>query len=50
MISAPLLRDDRRDYLGFISVHDILSALITHMFPPGEGPHAPRTRARKLTH
>lgn len=35
MISAPLLRDDRRDYLGFVSVHDILSALITHMFPPG---------------
>ena len=24
VISAPLLRDDRSDYLGFISVHDIL--------------------------
>ena len=35
VISAPLLRDDRSDYLGFISVHDILSALIMHMFPPG---------------
>lgn len=35
VISAPLLTDDRHEQLGFISVHDILSALITHIFPPG---------------
>jgi len=28
-------RTARRDFLGFISVHDILGGLITHMFPPG---------------
>lgn len=45
VISAPLLRDDRRDYLGFLSVHDILCALITHMFPPGPCGYAGSTEA-----
>ena len=45
VISAPLLRDDRSDYLGFISVHDILSALIMHMFPPGPCGYAATTEA-----
>ena len=35
VLSAPLLRDDRREILGFVSVGDILGALITHRFPPG---------------
>lgn len=35
LISAPLLSDDGRAYLGFISVHDIVGALIRHMFPAG---------------
>ena len=35
VVSAPLLRDDGKDYLGFVSVHDIVHALVAHIFPPG---------------
>ena len=45
VISAPLLRDDRRDYLGFVSVHDIMGSLIAHMFPPGPCGYASSTEA-----
>ena len=45
VISAPLLRDDGKDWLGFISVHDICSALISHMFPPGPSGYAASTEA-----
>lgn len=45
VLSAPLLRDDRREILGFVSVGDILGALITHMFPPGPCGYVATTEA-----
>ena len=45
VLSAPLLRDDRREILGFVSVGDVLGALITHMFPPGPCGYAATTEA-----
>ena len=45
VLSAPLLRDDRREILGFVSVDDVLGALITHMFPPGPCGYAATTEA-----
>ena len=45
VLSAPLLRDDRREILGFVSVGDVLGALITHVFPPGPCGYAATTEA-----
>ena len=45
VISAPLLRDDGKDWIGFLSVHDICAALISHMFPPGPSGYAASTEA-----
>ena len=35
VVSAPLLSEDHKEILGFISIEEILGALITHMFPSG---------------
>lgn len=35
VLGAPYLRDDGKDFLGFVDLHDIVHALVSHMFPPG---------------
>ena len=35
VLGAPYLRDDGKDFLGFVDLHDIVHALMSHMFPPG---------------
>ena len=35
VLGAPYLRDDMKDTLGFVDLHDIVYALVSHMFPPG---------------
>ena len=45
VVSAPLLREDHGEILGFICVGDILGALMTHMFPCGPCGYASTTGA-----
>ena len=45
VLGAPYLRDDGKDFLGFVDLHDIVHALVSHMFPPDLSNHGEPRRA-----